>query len=73
MFNIAQYAKFIVAVLGAISVAITTFAHTAAWAPTALSIIAAISVYLIPNAQKATAKRPPAGPHTSDGNVPKGA
>ena len=77
MVSIGQYAKFIIAVLGAASVSITTFAGTAAWAPTALSIISAILVYLVPNAPKTVAPPvqpvPPVGPHTSDGgNVPRG-
>jgi hypothetical protein len=49
--NIGQYSKFIVAVLGAVGVGITTFGHNAPWTTTALSVIAAVSVYLVPNKQ----------------------
>jgi hypothetical protein len=57
----ARYAKFIVAVLGAVAVGITAFAHTAAWAPTVLSVMSAVSVWLVPNAPApAAAPLPPA-------------
>jgi asparagine N-glycosylation enzyme membrane subunit Stt3 len=47
--NIGKYNKFITALLTAVSVGVTTFAHTAAWAPTVLAAIGAITVYLVPN------------------------
>lgn len=48
--TVGQYSKFIVAVLGAVAVGLTTFAHGAPWAATLISAISAISVYLVPNA-----------------------
>lgn len=58
--SIGQYNKFIVAVLGAIAVGITTFGGSGATVSTVLSAISAISVWLVPNAAKAIA--PPAAP-----------
>jgi hypothetical protein len=50
LLNVGKYNKFIVAVLTAVSVGVTTFSGTAAWAPTVLAGIGAIVTYLVPNA-----------------------
>jgi uncharacterized membrane protein YjjP (DUF1212 family) len=52
--NIGQYSKFIVAVLGAISTGVTTFGHNSPLTSTIVAAIAAVVVYLVPNAPKTT-------------------
>ena len=52
--SVAKYSKFIVAVLGAVSVGLTTFEHGQPWVATVLSGISAVLVYLVPNASKVT-------------------
>jgi hypothetical protein len=42
-------AKFLVAVSGAISTALTVFYGTARWEPAALAGLSAVMVYLVPN------------------------
>jgi hypothetical protein len=51
---ITKYNKFIVAVLGAVSVGLTSFEHGQPWVATVLSGISAVLVYLVPNASKVT-------------------
>jgi hypothetical protein len=56
---LARYNKFIVAVLGAVSVGLTTFGHGQPWVTTVLSVISAVLVYLVPNKQPSTARTRP--------------
>jgi phosphate/sulfate permease len=51
---IAKYNKFIVAVLGAVSVGLTSFEHGQPWVATVLGGISAVLVYLVPNKQQST-------------------
>lgn len=51
---ITKYNKFIVAVLGAVSVGLTSFQHGQPWVATVLSGISAVLVYLVPNKQPVT-------------------
>lgn len=59
MFN-GTASKFLVAIMGAVSVGLTSYFSSAAWEPAALSAIAAVMVYLVPNATKVPAVTPPA-------------
>ena len=45
-------AKFLVAAAGAISTVLTTYYGTARWLPAALAGMAALLVYLVPNAKQ---------------------
>jgi hypothetical protein len=64
--KLARYNKFIVAVLGAISVGLTTFGHGQPWIATLLSAISAISVYFVPNKQPTV----PVGPVSMELPIP---
>jgi len=50
--KLAPYSKFIIALLGAVSVALTTFAGGAHWANAIISLISAVLVYIVPNKPK---------------------
>jgi len=54
LLKLAPYSKFVVSLLGTVSIALTTFAGGAHWADTAVSLIAAVLVYLVPNKPKPT-------------------
>jgi len=56
---ITKYNKFIVAVLGAVSVGLTSFEHGQPWVATVLSAISAVLVYLVPNKQPPIAQVSP--------------
>lgn len=52
--NVGQYSKFVVAVLGAVGVGVTTFGHNAPWVATVLAVVSAVATYLVPNTTPAT-------------------
>ena len=58
MFN-GTASKFLVSVMGAISVGLTSYYSSAQWEPAALAAVGAILVYLVPNASKAPAPTTP--------------
>jgi uncharacterized membrane protein YjjP (DUF1212 family) len=62
--KILQYNKFIVAILGAVSAGLTTWANGAHWADTLIAGITAILVYLVPNAPKPAVPVPTVPPTT---------
>ena len=43
-------AKFLVAVLGAVATVLGVYFGTALWEPAVLTVLAALAVYLVPNA-----------------------
>ena len=47
--QLAPYAKFVTATLGAAAIITTTFTGLPHWVPAALSAATAIAVYLVPN------------------------
>jgi hypothetical protein len=59
LLKLAQYSKFIIAALGALSVGLTTFGHGQPWIATTLAVISAVSVYLVPNKSAASVSQEP--------------
>jgi hypothetical protein len=57
--NLGGYSKFIVAALGAVTTALTTFYGTAHWVTVVSTVLSALVVYLVPNV---SVSKPPVVP-----------